>query len=178
MSSFGFCEKIITQLPMLAVCRGTFLFCMWYWLSRKTFVGFVISNPYAVIWGDQGRIILAERRENGCLCPQWAVCFLSTEWMPGRPASLLCQSQAIRANGSTCLYVGRVWGLLFSGIGHFLFPSSCKSPALKTPALKTLFILSLMIEQPREVSPCPSSSGQRLKHFWGRVWTGSFPESI
>lgn len=30
------------------------------------------------------------------------------EQMPGRPASLLCQSQAIRANGSTCLYAGRV----------------------------------------------------------------------
>lgn len=81
--------------------------------------------------GEQSRIILAERRENGRLGPLWAVCFLSAEQMPGRPASLLCQSQAIRANGSTCLYVGRVWGFLFSGTGLFLFPGSWKTPGLE-----------------------------------------------
>lgn len=116
---------------------------------------------------------MAQLRENGCLCPQWAVCFLSTEQMPGRPVSLLCQSQAIRANGSTCLYVGRVWGLLFSRIGHFLFPGSWK-----TLGSEKIFILSLEAWA-AQGSSFPSLIWPEAKTlFWGRVWIASFPWSI
>lgn len=126
---FDFAGRLITNCLCPALPYRD-LFSLLYVVkdTRKTFVWYVISNLYAVIWGEQSRIILAERRENGCSCPLWAVCFLFAEQMPGRPASLLCQSQAIRANGSTCLYVGCVWGLLFSGIGLFLFPGSWKTP--------------------------------------------------
>lgn len=128
--------------------------------TRKTFVWFIILDLYAVIWGEQSKIILAERRENGCLCPLWAVCFLSAEQMPGRPASLLCQSQAIRANGSTCLYVGCVWGLLFSGIGLFLFPGSWKTPGPEN----TLYSKFGRWSSPGKPIPHPHPC-QRLKHF-------------
>lgn len=58
------------------------------------------------------------------------VCFALSKCLEGGLHSR-CQSQAIRANGSTRLYVGRVWGLLFSWIGLFLFPGSWKTPGLE-----------------------------------------------
>lgn len=102
------------------------------------------------------------------LCPLWAVCFLSAEQMPGRPASLLCQSQAIRANGSTCLYVGRVWGLLFSGIGLFLFPGSWKTPGSEN-ALYSKF--GGWSGPGKRFSSLTLPEAAAL--LWGRLWTAS-----
>lgn len=118
--------KIIKQL-LVSTCGDFFSLLYVVPNTRKTFVWFVIASLYAVILREQRRITLAERRKMAaCLPSELFVFFPLSKCLEGR--SLLCQSQAIRANGSPCLYGGRVWGLLFPGIGHFLFPGSWKTP--------------------------------------------------
>lgn len=169
---FDFVERLITNCCVqLLPTEISVLFCV-VRTTQKTFVWLIISNLY-IIWGEQSKIVLAERGENGCLGPLWAVCFLPAQQMPGRPASLLCQSQAIRANGSTCLYVGRVWGLLFSGIGLFLFPGSWKTPGSEN----TLYSKFGGWNGPgKQFSSLTLPEAAAL--FGGRVWTASFPQSV
>lgn len=107
---FALVKRLITNCLMFNSSLPRFLFSLI--CGKEHLKDFCLVYNFNFVCynlgGEQSRIILAERRENGRLGPLWAVCFLSAEQMPGRPASLLCQSQAIRANGSTCLYVGRV----------------------------------------------------------------------
>ena len=126
-------------------------------------------------WGGAEWDPFGRGREDGRPVPQEPVCFpLSKAWNAGFPP--VCQSQAIRATGSRRLYVGRVWGLLFSWIGPFLFPGSWKTPGPEntlysesggqSSSEKLVFLLGL--------PPQPEAEPLLL----GRVWTASSPWSV